>query len=169
MSSKSPPNSTQESNLSRRQDDVYPLIPAVVDVEALGAQNSSAAFYGGQDGGERGIRTLEGLLTLTPLAGVRLRPLGHLSGVRCAVRYENLIETRAGAKAGKNTGGNPQGKGLSGWRSGEVSGGPAGRGSGLLGHCRGSPLREADRQDPAPVSGRLTAPPAACSSRLMRS
>ena len=31
-------------------------------------------------GGERGIRTLEGLLTLTPLAGVRLRPLGHLSG-----------------------------------------------------------------------------------------
>jgi Amidohydrolase family len=30
-------------------------------------------------GGERGIRTLEGLLTLTPLAGVRLRPLGHLS------------------------------------------------------------------------------------------
>ena len=30
---------------------------------------------------ERGIRTLEGLLTLTPLAGVRLRPLGHLSVV----------------------------------------------------------------------------------------
>ena len=33
-------------------------------------------------GGEGGIRTLEGLLTLTPLAGVRLRPLGHLSGGR---------------------------------------------------------------------------------------
>src|SRR5450755_2571893 len=33
------------------------------------------------DGGERGIRTLEGLLTLTPLAGVRLRPLGHLSAL----------------------------------------------------------------------------------------
>ena len=32
-------------------------------------------------GGERGIRTLEGLLALTPLAGARLRPLGHLSGV----------------------------------------------------------------------------------------
>jgi hypothetical protein len=31
-------------------------------------------------GGEGGIRTLEGLLTLTPLAGARLRPLGHLSG-----------------------------------------------------------------------------------------
>ena len=33
-------------------------------------------------GGERGIRTLEGLLTLTPLAGVRLRPLGHLSALK---------------------------------------------------------------------------------------
>jgi hypothetical protein len=33
-------------------------------------------------GGERGIRTLDGLLTHTPLAGVRLRPLGHLSGAR---------------------------------------------------------------------------------------
>jgi hypothetical protein len=33
------------------------------------------------NGGQRGIRTLEGLLTLTPLAGVRLRPLGHLSAL----------------------------------------------------------------------------------------
>ena len=31
-------------------------------------------------GGEGGIRTLEGLLTLTPLAGERFRPLSHLSG-----------------------------------------------------------------------------------------
>ena len=30
-------------------------------------------------GGEEGIRTLEKLLTSTPLAGERLRPLGHLS------------------------------------------------------------------------------------------
>ncbi len=30
-------------------------------------------------GGEGGIRTHEGLLTLTPLAGERLQPLGHLS------------------------------------------------------------------------------------------
>ena len=30
-------------------------------------------------GGEEGIRTLETLLTPTPLAGERLRPLGHLS------------------------------------------------------------------------------------------
>ena len=43
-------------------------------------------------GGERGIRTLEGLLTLTPLAGVRLRPLGHLS-----VRLE--IDALSGACA----------------------------------------------------------------------
>lgn len=32
-----------------------------------------------QDGGEDGIRTHEKLLTSTPLAGERLRPLGHLS------------------------------------------------------------------------------------------
>ncbi len=30
-------------------------------------------------GGERGIRTLDALLAHTPLAGERLRPLGHLS------------------------------------------------------------------------------------------
>ena len=30
-------------------------------------------------GGERGIRTLDGILSHTPLAGARLRPLGHLS------------------------------------------------------------------------------------------
>ena len=32
-------------------------------------------------GGEGGIRTLDGLLTHTPLAGERLQPLGHLSGL----------------------------------------------------------------------------------------
>ena len=31
------------------------------------------------NGGEEGIRTLDALLTHTPLAGERLRPLGHLS------------------------------------------------------------------------------------------
>ena len=47
---------------------------------------------------------------------------------------------------------------------------PAGRGGGLLGHFRGLLMLKYDRQDPAPVSGRLSAaPPAACSSRLMRS
>ena len=31
------------------------------------------------DGGEGGIRTLDTLLTYTPLAGERLQPLGHFS------------------------------------------------------------------------------------------
>ena len=43
-------------------------------------------FTGNSTGGERGIRTLEGLLTLTPLAGVRLRPLGHLSVMQRAAK-----------------------------------------------------------------------------------
>src|SRR6516225_9020397 len=42
-------------------------------------------------GGERGIRTLEGLLTLTPLAGVRLRPLGHLSAAKGILRFSELL------------------------------------------------------------------------------
>ena len=37
-------------------------------------------------GGERGIRTLDGLLTHTPLAGARLRPLGHLSAANSVKR-----------------------------------------------------------------------------------
>ena len=32
-----------------------------------------------KNGGERGIRTLDGLLTHTPLAGERFRPLSQLS------------------------------------------------------------------------------------------
>tara|TARA_B100000749_G_scaffold246793_1_gene209903 strand:- start:966 stop:1169 length:204 start_codon:yes stop_codon:yes gene_type:complete len=32
-------------------------------------------------GGEGGIRTLDGVLAHTPLAGERLQPLGHLSGM----------------------------------------------------------------------------------------
>ena len=32
-------------------------------------------------GGEGGIRTLDTLLTYTPLAGERLQPLGHFSGL----------------------------------------------------------------------------------------
>ena len=82
-------------------------------------------------GGERGIRTLDGLLTHTPLAGVRLRPLGHLSAATCqlsltwpwmlATRREGIQRARvdrpeigAGglAKGGKNTGGGPRRKGL---------------------------------------------------------
>ncbi len=32
-----------------------------------------------ENGGDEGIRTLDGLMTHTPLAGERLRPLGHVS------------------------------------------------------------------------------------------
>src|SRR5215831_9507820 len=46
-------------------------------------------------GGERGIRTLEGLLTLTPLAGVRLRPLGHLSAALKSFSFQ-LLESFPG-------------------------------------------------------------------------
>jgi MFS family permease len=52
-------------------------LPGGVLGERIGARAAYIAV--GVIGGERGIRTLEGLLTLTPLAGVRLRPLGHLS------------------------------------------------------------------------------------------
>jgi hypothetical protein len=46
-------------------------------------------------GGEGGIRTLDELLTHTPLAGERLRPLGHLSGrSQCTCRAD-LEPTRA--------------------------------------------------------------------------
>lgn len=38
--------------------------------------------HAGNGGGERGIRTPEGLLTLTRFPGVRLKPLIHLSGIR---------------------------------------------------------------------------------------
>ncbi len=37
------------------------------------------AIAGFDYGGERGIRTLDTLLTYTPLAGARLQPLGQLS------------------------------------------------------------------------------------------
>ena len=36
-------------------------------------------------GGEGGIRTLDRGLAYTPLAGERLRPLGHLSVLRSAI------------------------------------------------------------------------------------
>jgi hypothetical protein len=160
----------------------------------------------GRCGGERGIRTLDGLLTHTPLAGVRLRPLGHLSGADLpipifeACSFERGIiphihvlypvgaacslallsdqafaSTRepsgdAGvlAKAGKNTGGNPLRKGRRVNESRTARRLKENRGAG---YCGRSAVRCIERlaQDPAPVSGRFAAPPAACSSRLMRS
>ena len=50
-----------------------------VNLVTSGPTQHDSGHHGLSFGGERGIRTLEGLLTLTPLAGVRLRPLGHLS------------------------------------------------------------------------------------------
>ena len=59
---------------------------------SLGEKNNrprEGAYY--FSGGERGIRTLEGLLTLTPLAGERFRPLSHLS------EYQIVFESGAGS------------------------------------------------------------------------
>ena len=45
------------------------------------------------NGGERGIRTLDRGLTYTPLAGERLQPLGHLSGVaHCNVKVPVVVD-----------------------------------------------------------------------------
>ena len=42
------------------------------------------------NGGDEGIRTLDGLLTHTPLAGERLRPLGHVSTGGISARRPRL-------------------------------------------------------------------------------
>ena len=42
-----------------------------------------------KDGGEGGIRTLDTLLTYTPLAGERLQPLGHFS--KCSLSLTLFI------------------------------------------------------------------------------
>ena len=48
----------------------------------------------GESGGERGIRTLDRVLTYTPLAGERLQPLGHLSTLYIVVGMITLISSR---------------------------------------------------------------------------
>lgn len=55
-------------------------------------QSAFSGLYG--SGGEEGIRTLEKLLTSTPLAGERLRPLGHLSGARWIKKSAQTINRR---------------------------------------------------------------------------
>ena len=42
-------------------------------------------------GGERGIRTLDTLLTYTPLAGERFRPLSHLSELTYKLQCNSLF------------------------------------------------------------------------------
>src|SRR5450755_3578059 len=57
-------------------------------------------------GGEGGIRTLDGLLTHTPLAGARLRPLGHLSGQDISPFAERgMIPVRSSLGKAKGRGG----------------------------------------------------------------
>ena len=58
-----------------------PCCPTAFDSEALFVSNKKTAPKGSSifTGGEGGIRTLEGLLSLTPLAGERFQPLSHLS------------------------------------------------------------------------------------------
>ena len=68
----------------------YPLFVA------LAANRSNPTKIYLTCGGEGGIRTLEGLLTLTPLAGARLRPLGHLSGGRNHKDPESLLAKTLG-------------------------------------------------------------------------
>ncbi len=46
-------------------------------------------------GGERGIRTLDTLLTYTPLAGARLQPLGHFS-INCYPVFTYYLEVAPG-------------------------------------------------------------------------
>ena len=64
----------------------HSYVPVQQDSHPPGSNLFRAIFREGgsenpfpEDGGERGIRTLDTLLAYTPLAGVRLRPLGHLS------------------------------------------------------------------------------------------
>ncbi len=53
----------------------------------------------GSNGGEDGIRTHEGLLTLTPLAGERLKPLGHLSADE-PIKIAGVFKTRDDIRGG---------------------------------------------------------------------
>ena len=46
-----------------------------------------------KDGGEGGIRTLDTLLTYTPLAGERLQPLGHFSVFVPPLRRSETVNT----------------------------------------------------------------------------
>ena len=87
----------------RRRSPALPLRlaanPGLIDFEGSNPEPTTQRI-----GGERGIRTLEGLLTLTPLAGVRLRPLGHLSGMSCALQYPQRLP----GKGPDHTGALPQ-------------------------------------------------------------
>ena len=105
-------------------------------------------------GGERGIRTLEGLLTLTPLAGARLRPLGHLSVMQRAAKDRRPERPRKAGTPGKHH------------FSIDIRplGAPAGPGPGPPGSMRHGRWS----RWPSPLDGPFAGTPS-CSSRLMRS
>ncbi len=54
-------------------------------------------------GGEGGIRTLDGVLPHTPLAGERLQPLGHLSNSESFLERDNIMfDSQAVARKSRN-------------------------------------------------------------------
>ena len=58
------------------------------------SKNNKAPIYGAWlliTGGERGIRTLDTLLTYTHFPGVLLQPLGHLSGFEAAGQLRGAL------------------------------------------------------------------------------
>ena len=60
--------------------------PGVLEIDVTELPDIERAPIGALSiyyGGERGIRTLDRVLAYTPLAGVRLQPLGQLSGLTC--------------------------------------------------------------------------------------
>ncbi len=59
------------SKLAESGSQIFILLPKEKEKDSYGVRTYS--------GGEGGIRTLDELLTHTPLAGERLQPLGHLS------------------------------------------------------------------------------------------
>ncbi len=59
------------------QPDCWLVIPAVLSEASNKTSPRDAGLL--VNGGEGGIRTLDTLLTYTPLAGERLQPLGHFS------------------------------------------------------------------------------------------
>src|SRR3569832_2269419 len=64
-------------------------------------------------GGQGGIRTLERLLTVTHFPGVRLKPLGHLSG---DPRGSHATRGRGAKYPASSPNANPAFTALSGWR-----------------------------------------------------
>ena len=75
--------------LSRCPERQSPGVSGALRYPSLGGER--LALQGGLAGGEGGIRTLDGLLTHTPLAGERFQPLSHLSMISIrSIRRDTL-------------------------------------------------------------------------------